>query len=578
MEISEKADDLLALTFDATEEELEKSDMLSAGIKEDGRWEIIVKYNGDIMQYQNDMIDIEPLSFGFAIVTLKEEALSEFLMHPEVEFAEKPKELYVQDLTGNLASCMDASYPSNNAGYASAYGSKQQLTGKGVCIGIIDSGVDVTLPCFFSEDGKSRVLFFYDQSKQREYTGAEIQSLIGTDTTWDLTGHGTQVAVIAAGNGRTSDGSITRELVGAAPEAELIIVRLDTGNQKSFPLTTSVMRAFDYILKKSRTLNIPVAVNLSFGNSYGPHDGTSLLERYIDEVAQAGRISICIGTGNEGASGGHTGGRLSEGDGVRRIPFNIGQYQKECNLQLWYSAVDGISVSLISPGGDSYFADTNTALGRSIRTTLQETELLIYIGTAHPYSMKRELYISFSGSGQSSAYINSGTWELRLIPVDIKSGNYNVYLPSSQVRSSDTVFLQPTPELTITIPATAGRAISVGAYNTSVRAYAEFSGRGYVAAAEENNLFFVKPEIAAPGVNILTETAAGKEYVTGTSYATPFVTGAAARLMQKGIINGEDPYLYGEKLKAYLAKRAGKLPAQTKEVNPKTGYGTLCIG
>lgn len=591
MDLSQKAEDLLLLSLDANEKELSSSDFLSAGIEADGMWEIIIRYHGDIFQYATSQIRIEPLQFGYGIVTLPESEIEEFLQHEEVEYAEKPKELYEQDLAGNLASCMDQG----------TGGGRQALTGKGVCIAVIDSGVDVTLPCFLDEKGKSRALFFYDQVTGREYTGADIDDYIAAlqnpatgsvvesapqysaagnvsenlvaDIIWDETGHGTRVAGIAASNGRQADGSVDNNLIGAAPEASLIVVRLNSRNNQSFPLTTSVMRAFDYVQKKSVQLKLPTVINLSFGNSYGAHDGTSLLESYINEVAQSGRFVICVGAGNEGAAGGHAGGRFLNTDKKKNIYFQIGYYQKECCLQLWFLAVDQYIIRLRSPGGDVVSFKTDISTGRSIREHLQNTGILLYVGTAQPFSMKREIFFSFTGE----PYIDAGTWELEMEKVYIKSGNYNLYLPGSTARSRDTVFLQPSPELTITIPATAQRVISVGAYQINYRAYAEFSGRGYVAKAADHNLFLVKPEMVAPGVSVLTQTKDGIERVNGTSFATPFVTGAAARLMEYGIVRGNDPYMYGEKCKALLAARAARLPADAQDINDKTGYGALCL-
>ena len=591
MDLSQKAEDLLLLSLDANEKELSSSDFLSAGIEADGMWEIIIRYHGDIFQYATSQIRIEPLQFGYGIVTLPESEIEEFLQHEEVEYAEKPKELYEQDLAGNLASCM-------NQGTGIG---RQALTGKGVCIAVIDSGVDVTLPCFLDENGKSRVLLFYDQVTGREYTGADIDDYIAAlqnpatgsvvesapqysaagnvsenlvaDIIWDETGHGTRVAGIATSNGRQADGSVDNNLIGAAPEASLIVVRLNSRNNQSFPLTTSVMRAFDYVQKKCVQLKLPTVINLSFGNSYGAHDGTSLLESYINEVAQSGRFVICVGAGNEGAAGGHVGGRFLNADEKKNIYFQIGYYQKECSLQLWFLAVDQYIIRLRSPGGDGVSFETDISTGRSIRVRLQNTDILLYVGTAQPFSMKREIFFSFTGE----PYIDAGTWELEMEKVYIKSGNYNLYLPGSMARSRDTVFLQPSPELTITIPATAQRVISVGAYQINYRAYAEFSGRGYVAKAADHNLFLVKPEIVAPGVSVLTQTKDGIERVNGTSFATPFVAGAVARLMEDGIVRGNDPYMYGEKCKALLAARATRLPADAQDINDKTGYGALCL-
>lgn len=113
----------------------------------------------------------------------------------------------------------------------------------------------------------------------------------------------------------------------------------------------------------------------------------------------------------------------------------------------------------------------------------------------------------------------------------------------------------------------------MGAYDSRLLTYAPFSGRGYT---RDNNQ--VKPDLVAPGVDIMT-TAVNGGYVrvTGTSFAAPFVTGAAAMLMQWGIVEGNDPYLYGQKVKAYLRKGAVHLPNFEEWPNPTVGYGTLCV-
>ena len=170
-------------------------------------------------------------------------------------------------------------------------------------------------------------------------------------------------------------------------------------------------------------------------------------------------------------------------------------------------------------------------------------------------------------------YITGGVWKIVLTPRKIVSGVYELWLPSENVVNRGTGFLFPTDNTTLTIPSTASRAITVGAYNALTFAYADFSGRGYTR--EERS---VKPDLVAPGVDITT-VAVGGGYAqfTGTSFATPFVTGSAALLMEWGIVRENDLFLYGEKVKAYLRRGAMPLPGFTVYPNPQVGYGALCV-
>ena len=131
----------------------------------------------------------------------------------------------------------------------------------------------------------------------------------------------------------------------------------------------------------------------------------------------------------------------------------------------------------------------------------------------------------------------------------------------------------PSEETTLTIPSTAARVITVGAYDGYFDRAAAFSGRGYTRETNQ-----VKPDLVAPGVDI-TSCAPGGGYVTrsGTSMAAPFVTGGAALLMQWGIVDKNDPYLYGEKMKAYLIKGARRLPAMRNYPNPVFGDNGIIV-
>lgn len=569
MDESEKIENLLALSLSSTKEELNKSPLLSAGVTmsegEEKVWEVIVKYNGNISGLQSERVRVEELIEGYAIITLPESYIERLAALDEIEYIEKPKLLYPGDFRGNLASCIVP--VRNNSPY---------LTGEGVLIAVIDSGIDYYNEVFRLEDGKTRIAYLYDQSLNREFDSEEInqallagsrQEALRIVPSRDVTGHGTAVASIAAGK---SYESAEQNVQGVATKSRLLIVKMDTKGQGSFPMTTNLMRAFTYVIKKAVEMGMPVAINLSFGNTYGSHNGTSLVERFIDNVSEIGRCVICIGSGNEGASSGHASGQLYENGESETVEFAIGEYETNFNLQLWKSFADQFAITIVHPSGEERRIEL-TREG-TYRYAFEDEEILVYIGFPKPYLVLEEIYFNFISR---ESYLSSGIWKCILIPVKIVSGEYNIYMPSQTVRNLNTRFFIPSVNRTLTIPSTARRVITVGAYDTTYQSYAAFSGRGYVNEAERV-LGLTKPDLVAPGVGILAATEYGTDRFNGTSFATPFVTGAAALLMEWGIVRGNDPYMYGEKVKGYLIRGAVPLPGFEVYPNQEIGaYGNI---
>ena len=458
---------------------------------------------------------------------------------------------------------------------------------------ITGEGIDYARMDFRNRDGSSRIRYLWDQSLDEdesrgmfpperyrigvEFRQEQINEALKKEgeerfrmvPSRDVTGHGTAVTAIAAGNGLSSEGRYT----GVAPEADLIVVKLGNPKKESFPRTTELMRALDYVVKKAMELEEPVAINLSFGNTYGSHDGASLLERFIDNVSEIGRNVICVGSGNEGAAGGHAAGMVRE---EVRVELAVASYERSLNVQLWKEYADIFRVTVISPGGERQVIETGQA--GTIRLTMEQTQLLIYIGEPAPYSINQEIYFDFI---PKQNYVDSGVWTFLLEPVKIVTGNYYFYLPSSTVLNRGTRFFAPTPEVTFTIPSTSGKVITVGAYNTVYDSYADFSGRGYLIESRMEGLVAsqsVKPDLVAPGVDItISDGQGGRQTVTGTSFATPFVTGSSALMMEWGIVRGNDPFLYGEKVKAYLRRGARALRGEDVYPNARIGYGALCV-
>lgn len=562
----QKLETSLELALSTNEAEREQSQTLDVGYDPyTKRWELIIKYSGDLIL--PDYVTLIPLYGGYGIITIPEIYIDSLSALPQIEYIEKPKNLVFSLYEARAASCIT---PVQNP--------PRSLSGRGVLIGIVDSGIDIFHPDFRNEDGTTRIRELWDQSIPDEtnsgynwgriFTSEEINRAIAENDrsfpSRDLSGHGTHVAGIAAGNGRASNG----RQKGVAPESELLIVKLGNAFPDGFPRTTELMLGMDYCVKKAIEWQMPLALNISFGNSYGSHDGTSLLETYIDNLSNIGRTTIAIGSGNEGNKGRHTSGRLSD-SGTSQIELIISGGETSLNLQIWKNYVDSFQIRLVAPSGADVIL-TGFSSG-AYENVLDSTRLLWYFGSPSPYSVSQEIYLEMIPTAGNS-YIQSGVWKIQLTPESIVDGTYQMWLPSGNSINPATSFLVPTVSTTLTIPSTASNPITVAAYNSDTDGFASFSGQGYTG------LSLPKPDIAAPGVDILS-TAPGGGYTnnTGTSMATPFVTGSAALLMEYGIIQNRDPYLYGQKVKAYLQKGARHLPAEKNYPSPVIGWGVLCL-
>lgn len=591
---NQKLENLLNLILQATPEERRRSRDLDTGYDEaNRRWELIVKYHGDLRQASSEEIVIEELLAGYAIVTIPERLIQAFSRLEEVEYIEVPKRLYFQQVDGRRDICLTGvgvagnipAAPGVSAGIymAGTQSAGLNLSGDGVLIGVADSGIDYFNSEFLTADGRSRILALWDQTLQPDeekgwlppegfaggvlFTGEMLDASMAEETQMsrDTSGHGTAVASIAAGSG-----------IGVAPGSDLIIVKLGVPLPDSFPKTTELMRAMTFMVRYAERENKPLAVNLSFGNVYGNHLGTSLLERFMDNVSEAGRNVICAGSGNEAASGGHYAGAITEE--TKLISWSVGNYEPSLNLQLWKSYADVMQIALVAPNGERRELLMDQV--GTQRINIAGITVLVFLGAPLPYSDVQEYYFDFIAD---EGYLPTGIWNMEITGYEIKNGAISLYLPSYSARSADTGFFQAEPVGTLTIPSTASRMITVGAYDPLYQSYAPFSGRGYVssgggtASAQFTNTT-IKPEIAAPGVNVLAATAGG-EYggFTGTSFAAPYVTGSAALLMEWGIVRGNDRFLYGEKVKAYLIRGARRLSGVQRYPNERVGWGALCV-
>ena len=554
----QKLENLLNISLQATKEEREKSEELGIGYDpEQNTWELIVRYTGSLdgLRIRYPQIRIRELLNQYAVLIVPETLVDAVSQETVIEYVEKPKQLYFELQAGKAASCINAVQQGMNNPFG--------LFGKGTIVAVIDTGIRAESMEFRNADGSTRILNIWDQTTGTEYDRSQIDEALQNETKdtagipgADVLGHGTQVAAIACGSS------------GVAAQADILVVKLGLAAKNGFPRTTQLMEALDYVVRKAIDYGKPLAVNISFGNNYGDHTGSSLLENFINDIADSWKCSICIGSGNEGRGAVHTGGTLTE-DMEETVELAVSSYETGLSIQIWKDYWDDIAVEIIAPSGRNLGRIQENS--RVSRIRYEDMELLTYFGEPSPFRIRQEIYIDMI---PQTVYIQSGLWKFRLIPRSIRNGRYDMWLPAQGALNFGTGFTSPDSASTFTIPSAAAKAVTVGAYDAGTGSAAPFSGQGYIV--EIGGSLMVKPELAAPGVNVLVPSVSGMARVSGTSYATPFVTGSAALLMEWGIVRGNDAFLYGEKLKAYLIKGAEPL-AGAAVPDTQTGWGRLCL-
>ncbi|MDR2167194.1 MAG: S8 family serine peptidase, partial [Clostridiales bacterium] len=357
--------------------------------------EIIVRYNGDLEPVGLALdAQVEILGESIAILTLPPERIPELFDFKQIEFIELPKTLSLSLRESLADACITPA--------AQNYG----LSGRGVLIGVIDSGIDYAHPDFRDGAGNSRVLFLWDQLGEGEpprgfnhgveYNNSQLNEILqgsrANMPSQDIVGHGTPVAAIAAGNG------------GVAPDASLIVVRL---GRRGLARTTEIMRSIKYIMDYATELNMPVVINISFGTNNGSHAGDSLFEEYIDGMAQRWRCVIVVAMGNEAAAGHHFKGNIQTNQTLV-ASFTVSENLNSLFLTLWKNFADTLDLELIAPGGQScgilraseqYFRQIN----------LGNNEITINYRQPTVHSRSQEAFFQFSGNP-----VTQGIWRLRI--------------------------------------------------------------------------------------------------------------------------------------------------------------------
>ena len=494
----------------------------------------------------------EDLGYGFGIVNIEIDKITQLLLNTKIIYAELPLNLVTSDTATNREIC------ANRAQVAF------DLDGTGVLVGFIDSGIDYTHPAFRNNDGNSRIEYIYDLSGSGKiYNRLVINEALKAEDPFlivpveDLTEHGTHVAGIAC-----AGGNIPKSNYGVAPKSSIIMVKSTRGR---FSLSTQIMRGIKFLVDKGKELNRPTAINISLSTNDGAHNGSSLLEEYIKAVTTIEKITMCIAAGNEGDAAHHVHGDLAE---ENIVTVNVANDEPNILINLYKPILPDITIEIVNPSGNSS-GEIVFSQGYN-EGALGIDRYFIYSTGPKPFDTAGEIVLGFTTNRE---YITSGRWKIIIRLKNSYKGRYDMWLPISEGLNESTKFLNPSVLNTLGIPATVESAISVGSYNYLTNTVSTFSGRG-----RADNINNIKPDILAPGEDISSTVPNGRIGVkTGTSMATPHITGIAALMMQWGITKGNDPYLFGERLKYYLVKGAKRTRLDISYPSPIWGYGEACV-
>lgn len=459
------------------------------------------------------------------------------------------------------------------------------LTGRGTILAVIDTGIDYRNPVFLDESGNSRVLAIWDQTDQRgnppngmefgsEYLKSDIDEALRSEEplsvvpTRDELLHGTIMAAVSAGS--RIDG--VSGYLGAAPQADIVVVKLKECKQylRDYYLIPNEVPAYEesdimlgikYADSFGESFSRPVIICLGIGTNMGDHAGNSMLAGYLNRIAEKRSRAVVVCGGNEGNASHHYMGRFSkdEQESVQDVEIRVGEGEKGFMLEFWGAQPDVFNVAIRSPGGETI---------PPIRLGLEQTLSYRFVFEETVFTIQSVLVEP--GAGEELILFRvenptSGIWNFRIFPTGNGSGGtFHMWLPIQDFLSSETYFLEPEPDITLTEPSMAREVITVTNYDYRNNSFYLESGRGFSRVGS------VKPDLASPGVEIPTPYGLR----TGSSISGAVTAGAAAQFMQWAVVEKNSPLARTRDVKNYFVKGALRIPG-IEYPNKEWGYGRL---
>ena len=471
--------------------------------------------------------------------------------------------------------------------------------GAGVIVGFVDTGINYTDSLFRNVDGSTRIIGIWDQTNNSDnsnnienetakpfsafsalygtqYTAEEINLDLNSDNpasivpTRDENGHGTFLASIAAGNRDERAG-----FSGAAPQASIAMVKLKPAKQylRDFYLIqdgadayqeNDIMMGVSYLYFLARKYSMPLVVCIPLGTNMGSHMGMSRLGQYLNQVSLSNGSAVITAAGNETGARHHFRAVMDASTDEVTAELRVGEREAGFSMELWAENMGVYTVGFISPTGEVAREISVPLRGENtVSFLLEQTQITIYTQIADASAGSQFIFMRFENP-------MSGIWRILIRnSLDIRE-TFHIWLPVRGFITDETYFLRPDPDTIITDPGNARYPITVTAYDHTKNSIYIHASRGYSLSGR------IKPDLAAPGVNILGASVSGRRLtrMSGTSVSAAHLAGAAAILLNWGVLNANYPYLNTPVLKSIFVRGAQRNPALTYP-NREFGYGTL---
>ncbi|WP_302327594.1 S8 family peptidase [Enterocloster lavalensis] len=463
--------------------------------------------------------------------------------------------------------------------------------GAGTMIGFLDTGIDYTNRLFRKPNGTTRILGIWDQtlpvdtdelppgvpdyfrmsgaSYGTEFTEEQINEALASDDplslvpSRDTNGHGTFIAGIAAG-GSLPDDSFT----GAAPECSLVVVKLKQAKRylRDYYLIpedatafqeNDIMMGIKYLRVMAHRYRMPLVILIALGSNMGSHEGLSPLSTSIQDVTRFLGFSAVIAAGNETGLSHHFEGIIPSDEPYQDVEIRVGEEESRRGfvLELWATNSDTYSVGFVSPTGEA-ISRIPIISGNETRIPflLEDTVITVNYQLIEALTGRQLIFMRFEEP-------TVGIWRIRVYNSQFFTGSYHMWLPVEGFISDQTVFLNPSPNNTITLPGNSPSPLTIGAYNHLNNSIYIHSSRGYTLSN------VIKPDLAAPGVDVYGPALTGPPDTvpmtrrTGTSVAAAHAAGAVANLMSWGFVEGNDRSMSEAAIRSYLVRGAKRNPA-----------------